>query len=68
MVGDSISDITMAKTAGIPVIAVDYGYSETPVADLGADLVVGALTDVPRAVNELLANHASAARRPKAQG
>ena len=68
MVGDSISDIAMAKTAGIPVIAVDYGYSETPVADLGADLVISALADLPTAVNELLASHVPAAPRPKARG
>src|SRR5262245_20326833 len=30
MVGDSISDIATARAAGTPVIAVDYGYTETP--------------------------------------
>jgi phosphoglycolate phosphatase len=68
MVGDSISDIVMAKTASIPVIAVDYGYSETPVADLGADLVISTLADLPLAVSKLLASHAPAAPLPKAQG
>ena len=54
MVGDSISDITMAKTAGIPVIAVDYGYSETPVADLGADRVICDLAHLPTAVSGVM--------------
>jgi phosphoglycolate phosphatase len=67
MVGDSISDIAMAKAVRIPVIAVDYGYSETPVADLGADLVISALADLPAAVSELLASHAPTTRRPKSQ-
>jgi phosphoglycolate phosphatase len=54
MVGDSISDIAMGKAAGVPVIAVSYGYTETPVAELGADRVIGNLTDLPGAVFELM--------------
>jgi phosphoglycolate phosphatase len=33
MIGDSVADIDAAKAAGIPVIAVDFGYSERPVAE-----------------------------------
>lgn len=40
MVGDSINDVLAAKGAGLPCIVVSFGYSRTPVADLGADLVV----------------------------
>jgi phosphoglycolate phosphatase len=54
MVGDSISDIAMAKAAEIPVIAVDYGYTPTPVAELGADRIIGRLADLPGAVLELM--------------
>ena len=54
MVGDSISDIATARAAGTPVIAVDYGYTETPVGELGPDRVIGALQDLPEAVFELL--------------
>jgi phosphoglycolate phosphatase len=54
MVGDSISDIATARAAGTPVIAVDYGYTETPVGELGPDRVIGALRDLPEAVFELL--------------
>jgi phosphoglycolate phosphatase len=54
MVGDSITDIALAKAAGIPVIAVDYGYTQTPVAELGADRVIGDLADLPSAVFELM--------------
>ncbi|UXN59815.1 HAD family hydrolase [Phyllobacterium zundukense] len=32
MIGDSQTDINTAKAAGIPVIAVDFGYSDLPVA------------------------------------
>jgi phosphoglycolate phosphatase len=60
MVGDSSSDIAMGKAAGIPVIAVDYGYTETPVAELGADRVITGLADLPRAVFELMGGAKSA--------
>ena len=36
MVGDSLTDIATARAAEIPVIAVDFGYTDTPVADAGA--------------------------------
>ena len=59
MVGDSITDIAAARGAGVPVVAVDYGYSQTPVTELGADRVVSALSALPNAVFDLLR-----ARRP----
>lgn len=40
MVGDSINDVLAAKGARVPCIVVGFGYSRTPVAELGADLVV----------------------------
>jgi phosphoglycolate phosphatase len=63
MVGDSVSDTTMARAAGLPVIAVDYGYSETPIAELGADRVISGLAELPSAVFELL----SLLRQPSAR-
>lgn len=33
MIGDSVTDIDTAKAAGIPVIAVDFGYSDRPVKE-----------------------------------
>jgi phosphoglycolate phosphatase len=41
MVGDSITDVETAKAAGIPVVVVDFGYSDRPAAELGADRVIG---------------------------
>lgn len=41
MVGDSEIDVKAARTAGVPVVAVEFGYSPIPVADLGADRVIG---------------------------
>ncbi|MGB8817434.1 MAG: HAD family hydrolase [Rhizobiaceae bacterium] len=40
MVGDSITDIDTAKAAGIPVIAVSFGYSDRPVAELEPSVVI----------------------------
>jgi len=40
MVGDSFADIEAAKNVPMPVIAVDFGYSDVPVGTLGADHVV----------------------------
>jgi phosphoglycolate phosphatase len=40
MVGDSATDIMTARAAGIPVVAVDFGYTEVPVAQLEPDRII----------------------------
>ena len=55
MVGDSGADIATARAAGIPVVAVDFGYTEMPVSLLGPDRVIGHFDALPAAVAELLA-------------
>jgi phosphoglycolate phosphatase len=40
MVGDSETDILTARRAGIPVIAVSFGYSDIPVATFGPDYII----------------------------
>ena len=54
MVGDSVSDIATARAAGVPVVAVDHGYTETPVSELGADRVISTFAELPNAVFDLL--------------
>jgi phosphoglycolate phosphatase len=54
MVGDSVSDIAAARGAGVAVVAVDFGYTETPVAELGPDRVISGFADLPGVVLELL--------------
>ena len=39
-VGDSIIDTTTARAAGIPVVAVSFGFSDRPVEQLGADAII----------------------------
>ena len=40
MVGDSISDIDGARDAKMPVVAVDFGYTDIPVSQLNPDVVI----------------------------
>ena len=40
MVGDSNNDIDAATAAGIPSIAVNFGYSDRPVKELGASTII----------------------------
>ena len=54
MVGDSITDIAAAQNAGLPVIAVDFGYTDKPVAELGPDRVISHFDALPGAVRTLL--------------
>jgi phosphoglycolate phosphatase len=54
MVGDSGTDIATARAAGVPVVAVDYGYTEDAVAELGPERVISALSELPSAIFELL--------------
>jgi phosphoglycolate phosphatase len=59
MVGDSMTDVNAARAAKVPVIAVDYGYTEVMPAEFGADALVSALAEIPDAAALLL----SGARR-----
>jgi phosphoglycolate phosphatase len=40
MVGDSGTDIATARAAGVPVVAVDFGYTDVPVTELAPDAVI----------------------------
>jgi phosphoglycolate phosphatase len=45
-VGDSIFDIDAAKAAGLPSIAVGFGFADRPVATLGPDAVIDDYADL----------------------
>ncbi len=55
MIGDSAADVGAARAANVPVVVVSHGYSPTPANELGADLVIGSLADVPAALRQLKA-------------
>ena len=54
VVGDSGADIKTARAAGLPVIAVDYGYTDVPVAKLGPDRVISHFDELAEACAALL--------------
>lgn len=55
MIGDSLTDIRTARAAGIPVIAVDFGYTDRPVSEFGPDRIISRFTELPSAAAELFA-------------
>jgi phosphoglycolate phosphatase len=55
MVGDSSTDITTAQAAGIPVIAVDFGYTNIPVSQFAPDRIISHFNVLADSVTELLA-------------
>jgi phosphoglycolate phosphatase len=66
MVGDSEVDIDAARAAGVPVVAVDFGYSRVPVADLEPDRVIGHFDRLYPAAIDLLAAGAAGGGRESA--
>ena len=53
MIGDSVTDIRTARAAGIPVIAVDFGYSERPVAEFAPDRIISQFAQLPAAITAI---------------
>ncbi|MFZ3226588.1 MAG: phosphoglycolate phosphatase [Xanthobacteraceae bacterium] len=58
MVGDSGTDIRTSRAATVPVIAVDFGYSEVPIALLRPDRIIGSYADLPAAIRDIEAGRA----------
>jgi phosphoglycolate phosphatase len=54
MVGDAGPDIGVARRAGVPVIGVEFGYSEVPIADFKPDRLISHMRDLPAAVEALM--------------
>ncbi|MBX3455305.1 phosphoglycolate phosphatase [Ferrovibrio sp.] len=53
MVGDSANDIDAAKAAGLPSVAVSFGYTRIPAAELGADRLIHHFDDLRSALHDL---------------
>jgi phosphoglycolate phosphatase len=53
-VGDSAIDVQAARAAEIPVIAMSYGYTPTPAAELGADAVLDDFAELPETIFRLI--------------
>jgi phosphoglycolate phosphatase len=54
MVGDAGPDVGVARRAGIPVIGVEFGYTEVPIAELKPDRLISHMRDLPAAVASLV--------------
>jgi phosphoglycolate phosphatase len=54
MVGDAATDAGAARAAGVPLILVSFGYTETPAAELGPDVLIHHFDDLPAAGGRLL--------------
>lgn len=50
MIGDSNTDIRTARAADVPVIAVDFGYSERPIAEFGPDRIINHFSQLPASI------------------
>jgi phosphoglycolate phosphatase len=59
MVGDAGPDVGVARRAGVPVIGVEFGYTDVPIAELKPDLLIGHFSDLPAAVESLISRHKS---------
>ena len=56
MVGDAAPDADAARDAGMPCILTTFGFTPTPVEDLGGDVLIDAFEDVEEAIDGLLSD------------
>jgi phosphoglycolate phosphatase len=54
MVGDSMTDVDTARNAGVPVVAVSFGYTQKPAAEFGADLLIHHFDELAAAVTGIV--------------
>ena len=57
MIGDTETDVSTARNAGLPVVAVDFGYAPEPIAALNPDRIIShfdQLGDAVAALSEAL--------------
>jgi len=55
MVGDSRTDVATARAARVPIVAVDFGYTDVPIATLQPDRLISSYVELPAAIDALLA-------------
>ncbi len=53
LIGDSITDADTARAAGLPFVAVSFGFSDRPVELLGADAVIDGFAELLPALEAL---------------
>ena len=65
MVGDSEVDIATAKAAGLPVVAVSYGYCHSNLQNLSPDALLDHFSDIPAALAKIASNVAMMQQRTR---
>jgi phosphoglycolate phosphatase len=50
MVGDTMIDVRTARAASVPIIAVDFGYSEVAPETLNADRLISSFGELSHAI------------------
>lgn len=68
MVGDSATDAGAARAAGVPLVLVSFGYTETPAAELGADVLIDHFDALTPACARLLRAGERGIGRPSPNG
>jgi phosphoglycolate phosphatase len=53
MIGDSSYDVRAAQAAGVPSVALSFGYNDLPADQLGADVVIGHFDELIPALERL---------------
>jgi phosphoglycolate phosphatase len=53
MIGDSPTDVNTARAAAVPIVAVDFGYTDVPIASLRPDRVISSFAQLPAAITDL---------------
>jgi phosphoglycolate phosphatase len=53
MIGDSATDVLTARTAGIPIIGVDFGYTDRPIAEFRPDRIISRFNDLPDTISQM---------------
>jgi phosphoglycolate phosphatase len=58
MIGDSGTDVRTARAANVPVVAVDFGYTEVPIATLAPDRIISSYEELPAVIRAVAADAA----------
>jgi phosphoglycolate phosphatase len=53
MIGDGANDVAAARSLGIPIILLESGYGEIPMAQLGGDMLLADFGEIPEALRRI---------------
>jgi phosphoglycolate phosphatase len=54
MIGDSINDVLAARNAGVPMVLVSFGYTDTPAAEMDRDVLIDRFDELYEAAVSLI--------------